>query len=138
MKKNSRFQKDEPLRKDVYFLGNALGNILKEQEGIEVFNSVESVRILCKELRSEFSANLEKALIKKIEKMDNETSNKIIKAFSIYFQLVNIAEQNHRIRRRRAYLVMDEPKPQPGSVAEVAAILRREGLTLKKIERKKD
>ncbi|OGL39815.1 MAG: phosphoenolpyruvate carboxylase [Candidatus Schekmanbacteria bacterium GWA2_38_9] len=134
MKKNSRFQKDEPLRKDVYFLGNALGNILKEQEGIEVFNSVESVRILCKELRSEFSANLEKALIKKIEKMDNETSNKIIKAFSIYFQLVNIAEQNHRIRRRRAYLVMDEPKPQPGSVAEVAAILRREGLTLKKIE----
>src|SRR3972149_7291027 len=134
MKKNSRFQKDEPLRKDIFFLGTVLGNILKEQEGIGIFNAVESIRLLCKKLRSEYSSGLENTLVNKIERMDNERSNKIIKAFSIYFQLVNIAEQNHRIRRRKAYLVMTEPKPQPGSVAEVAGILKKEFLSIKKIQ----
>jgi len=130
---NNRFEKDKPLRKDVHFLGNVLGDVLKEQEGIGIFEKEELIRKLCKTLRRTYSPFLENVLIKEIEKLNPEAQKKIIKAFSVYFQLVNIAEQYHRIRRRRAYQVMAEPKPQKGSIAELVSDLSKEKFPAGKI-----
>src|SRR5829696_3415247 len=85
--------KDEPLRRDINLLGRVLGQVLIEEE----------VRLLCKRLRFDYDPALDERLRRKIEGMDAEQLQRIVRAFSVYFQLVNIAERYHRVRRRRQY-----------------------------------
>jgi phosphoenolpyruvate carboxylase len=114
------------LSRDVSYLGHILGDTLLEQEGRELYDLEEQIRALAKERRrdpageGETSARLS-ALIAGLE---TGIAERVARAFTHYFQLVNLAEQHHRTRRRRAYA--REERLQPGSLAaELCELARR-------------
>ncbi len=92
-----------PFKKDVRLLTTLLGDIIREQEGEEVFNKIEEIRELTKKVRENPDPNTIAMLEALIESLDLGESYKIARAFTIYFQLVNIAEEAQRVRRIRAY-----------------------------------
>ncbi|CAM3966857.1 phosphoenolpyruvate carboxylase [Lederbergia lenta] len=103
------------LRSDVKKLGNILGEILVHEGGLELFNTVETVREKTKALRKEYNETTYQELKDLISSLEVTMRQQVIRAFSIYFHLINIAEQNHRIRRKRHYQV-DEQGVQPFSL----------------------
>jgi phosphoenolpyruvate carboxylase len=120
--------KDEPLRRDINLLGRVLGRVLFEQEGKDLFETEEEIRLLCKRLRFEYDPELDKRLRRRIDALSVEELQKIVRAFSVYFQLVNIAERYHRVRRRRQYESSPDNPPQRASLASALARLKSEGL----------
>jgi phosphoenolpyruvate carboxylase len=120
--------KDEPLRRDINLLGRVLGRILIEQEGKDLFEAEEELRLLCKRLRFDYDPELDERLRLQIDAMSVEELRRIVRAFSVYFQLVNIAERYHRVRRRRQYESSPDNPPQRASVASALARLKNEGL----------
>lgn len=96
-------QTNSLLRRDVRLLGNLLGEVIISQCGHEVFNDVETIRLAAKNLRSRKDEASRRSFEERIGHIPMEHRGKVIRAFSLYFELVNIAEQNHRIRRRREY-----------------------------------
>ena len=115
--------KDNPLRRDVRSLGAILGQTVVEQEGADVFESVEDLRRLLIEHRetvqqsdsADGSSELMIRAQEKIASMDLARAYKVTKAFSIYFELTNLAETNHRKRRRRAGKLSESRDPLSGS-----------------------
>lgn len=109
----------DALRRDVSYLGRVLGDTLVEQVGKDLFDLEETIRALAKDRRaaagptaSEPDARL-RAIVRQL---DTTTAEQVARAFTHYFQLVNLAEQHHRTRRRRHYA--KEGKAQPGSLEE--------------------
>ncbi|MDP7661625.1 MAG: phosphoenolpyruvate carboxylase, partial [Gammaproteobacteria bacterium] len=118
-------EKDEALRNDVRALGNMVGELLIEQGGEALYKTVESARQLAigrREGDADASAKLDALL----EKMNATAARDIVRAFSTYFQVVNTAEQVHRIRRRRDYL-KDTNQRQPRSLDETFHRLHEAG-----------
>src|ERR687885_1888070 len=127
--------KDEPLRRDINLLGRVLGQVLIEQEGKDLFDTEEEVRLLCKRLRFGYDAELDRRLRQRIEGMGTGELQRIARAFSVYFQLVNIAERYHRIRRRRQYESSPSNPPQRASLASALSRLEAEGFSGKDLGR---
>jgi phosphoenolpyruvate carboxylase len=97
---------DVELRTDISFLGRLLGQVLVEQGGEALFAAEEGLRGLAKTLRggeldAEETTRLDAELAGAVEGMEASELVGVIRAFSVYFQLVNTAEQHHRVRRRR-------------------------------------
>ena len=115
--------KDNPLRRDVRSLGAILGQVLAEQGGQELFEVVEGLRRLMIEHRESVRRNPDQAstseLLQKaqtiVSKMDPSRAYQVTKAFETYFELTNLAETNHRKRRRRAGKLDGDNTPLPGS-----------------------
>ena len=120
--------KDEPLRRDINLLGRVLGRVLIEQEGQGLFETEEEIRLLCKRLRFDYDPELDERLRRRIDAMSVGELRRIVRAFSVYFQLVNIAERYHRVRRRRQYEASPSNPPQRASLASALARLKGEGL----------
>ncbi|HYE73597.1 MAG TPA: phosphoenolpyruvate carboxylase, partial [Blastocatellia bacterium] len=110
--------KDLPLSNDIHRLGDLLGETLKNLGGERLFEIEERVRALCKELRTEHSPATERKLKKLLSGLSLDEAIGVIRAFSVYFQLANIAEQYHRIRRKRFYELHTPDQPQRGSLAD--------------------
>ncbi len=90
----------EPLRADVHLLGDLLGQVLVEQEGEDFLALEERIRSLARTARAGGDhAELDEA----VAELDIATQARVLAAFSLFFQLANIAEQHHRVRRRRDY-----------------------------------
>jgi phosphoenolpyruvate carboxylase len=94
------------LRADVSYLGRMLGQVLVEQSGPELLDAEEGARALAKALRADETSETERdrldaALAALAETFDVATVIGVVRAFSTYFQLVNTAEQHHRVRLRR-------------------------------------
>ncbi|WP_160720401.1 phosphoenolpyruvate carboxylase [Bacillus sp. USDA818B3_A] len=111
-----------PLRRDVKLLGNMLGEILVNHVGPELLDKVEKIRLMCKTLREHFDEGIYVELKKEISSLDTPLRKQVIRAFSMYFHLINAAEQNHRIRRRRQYQMEEGNNVQPASIE--SAILK--------------
>ena len=111
-----------PLRRDVKLLGNMLGEILDNHGGPELLDKVEKIRLMCKTLREHFDEGIYVELKKEISSLDTPLRKQVIRAFSMYFHLINAAEQNHRIRRRRQYQMEEGNNVQPASIE--SAILK--------------
>jgi phosphoenolpyruvate carboxylase len=111
-----------PLRQDVKLLGKMLGEILLNHGGSALLDKVEKIRLMCKTLREHFDQSIYDALKEEITSLDAPMRKQVIRAFSMYFHLINAAEQNHRIRRRRQYQLEDETIVQPASIE--SAILK--------------
>ena len=115
--KTDRIDREKPLRNDVRFLGNILGKVIIEQEGKRVFDIEEKIRALTKDMRSNYLRSQMEELVSTIRGLSDNDLYKVSRAFTNYFKLVNIAEQNHRIRRKREYkYVSDIKDSEEGSV----------------------
>src|SRR5262249_17380580 len=87
------------LRDDVRLLGELVGEVLREQGGAELFEDVEHVRLAAIELRS--GGGSEAALLSWAERQSTHRLLQLVRAFSTYFHLINLAEQHHRVRTLR-------------------------------------
>ena len=122
-------EQDAPLKKDIRELGFILGNVLKEQADISIYETVEKLRALTKQLRTEYDDKVRKQIIKIIDLLSIDKAYKVVKAFSIYFILVNAADEVHRIRIQRIN-ELKQSSPQPGSISE--ALLQLKSMKIKK------
>ncbi len=130
--------RDAPLRRDVRSLGTLLGNVIREQAGDELFGAVETLRQLAIQHRGETlegdSASIPDVheLIDRAERivegMRIAEAYRLTKAFSIYFELTNLAETAHRKRRRRAAQLHIGQPPQPGTLRGTLQRLREAGV----------
>jgi phosphoenolpyruvate carboxylase len=127
------------LRRDVRELGALLGETLREQEGAALFEMVERVRTLSKRARSEATAQGTGAAIPEEGSFDDLVgllrgmfvgdALRVARAFAAFLTLANIAEQHHRVRRRRSYLRDAGVAPQRGSCLESFKRLRDKGVS---------
>ncbi|MEB3188576.1 MAG: phosphoenolpyruvate carboxylase [bacterium] len=124
-----RDPRHQPLREDIRFLGGVLGHILQEQAGSEVFELEETLRKGFKQVRAEPGDRAHEGhLADLVARMDTPTAARVLRAFTLYFQLVNLAEQHHRVRRIRQYGQQDPGQPAPGSIEGAVARLKRAGV----------
>ena len=123
---------DAPLRRDVRLLGGVLGRILVEQEGNELLEEEEAIRLLARDARSSGRAALRAQLRQRVARLDPERQTLVLRAFATYFQLVNLAEQHHRLRRRRHY--EHEQRVPRESLAEAVGRLREAGVEPSELE----
>ena len=91
---------DKSLRARVKLLGNLLGDVLRTQEGEDVLNAVETLRQGYIHLRKEDDPQAREHLAKLINALSPEQLTHVVRAFSIYFSLVNIAEETHQQHKR--------------------------------------
>ena len=90
----------EAVRRDVRLLGDLLGRVLVEQEDESLLADVEHVRALARSARQGTRRDELRAAV---DVLPLERQASVLRAFALYFQLANVAEQHNRIRRRRAY-----------------------------------
>src|SRR6185503_2484854 len=117
----------KPLRDDVRLLGELLGDTVRAQAGDRIFAAVERVRALAKSGRAGNDGDF-RELADELSRMDVDDALSIARAFAHFLHLANIAEQHHRVRRRRAYLRDPDAAPQRGSCDDGFARLLAAGI----------
>ncbi len=130
--------KEAPLRRDVRSLGMLLGDVLREQSGDTLYTAVEDLRriaIARREADSKAdtiaaSSTLQQALSRVHAHSDDlTTAYQLARAFSFYFELINLAETNHRKRRRLSAHLDQNTPPQRGDLRGTLRRLREAGVT---------
>src|ERR1700738_3647100 len=114
------------LRDDVRLLGELVGDVLREQGGPDLFEDVEHVRQAAIGLRS--TDGSDHALLSWAETQSTLRLMELVRAFSAYFHLINLAEQHHRVRTLRDRQ-RSQAEPLRESIAAALADLRAEGLS---------
>jgi phosphoenolpyruvate carboxylase len=114
------------LNEDVNLLGRTLGTVLSEQEGPAFLELVERVRALVRQARAGEGDSQLRELLSGI---DTHTAENLVRAFTLYFQLVNLAEEYERVRVLQA-----SPGPRPQSLARALIELKDMGLTAEEVE----
>jgi phosphoenolpyruvate carboxylase len=118
----------KPLRDDVRLLGELLGETLRTHEGGALFDTVERVRARAKDARAGVPGQFE-SLASELSEMPVDAALPVARAFAHFLNLANIAEQHHRVRRRRAYRKDRSASPQRGSCEEGFQRLIHSGVT---------
>ena len=128
--------KEAPLRRDVRSLGMLLGEVLREQAGDPLYDAVEALRrtaIARREAETpqsgvadaaSASAHLEHALAR-VRTLDLPAAYQLARAFGFYFELINLAETNHRKRRRLAHQLNESTAPSSVQRGDLRGTLRR-------------
>jgi len=126
--------KEHPLRRDVRSLGILLGRVLLEQAGEPLFKTVEQLRGLLIKSRGNiaggfhvFNEEMRQAQ-DLVHRLDVRDAYRVTKAFAIYFELTNLAETNHRKRRRRAAKIHSDQPPLSGSFRGTLLRMRNAGI----------
>jgi phosphoenolpyruvate carboxylase len=136
--------KEAPLRRDVRNLGQILGRTIREQVGNDFYEMVEEVRRLTIDEREHTSSsdtsaevtsktaepNSSTRLENIIAKLTSVEAYQLTKSFALYFELINLAETNHRKRRRRASQLIQGYAVQPGTLRGTLRRLRDNGCNL--------
>lgn len=131
-KRNVEFpSKDEPLREDVSRLGRLVGEMLAEQGGQALFDRVEIARRAAIK-RREGAPGAEAELRGAVGDLDPVFAGEVARGFSAWFQVVNLAEKVHRIRRRREYQ-RDSSTPQPHGLKDTLGRLASQGVTREEV-----
>lgn len=124
---------EAPLRRDVRLLGRVLGQVLVEQAGPELLEAVERIRRFSRDARAAGDPALRAELAGAVRALDDDGRTLVLRAFGLYFQLANLAEQHHRLRRRRTY--EREQRAPRESLAEAFARLEAAGVSQEERER---
>ena len=124
--------KHEALRDDVHALGALVGDILLEQGGEALFELVEQDRVAAIS-RRDGDEHAAVELARRFSGRPPAVARDLVRAFSTWFQAVNLAEKVHRIRRRRQYFLDDGNRPQPGGVEDALSSLKARGLGLPEV-----
>ncbi len=124
--------KDQPLREDIRLLGRMLGDTLRDQEGDAVFDLVERIRTLSIRYRRDDDAGARAELTALLDGLAPEHTNSIVRAFSYFSHLANIAEDQHHIRRSRAHAIAGS-KPREGSFAHALSRALAQGVDAERL-----
>ena len=119
--------KEAPLRRDVRTLGQLLGQTICEQSGKPLYDTVESLRRVTIAQREQGDAALLNKTLELIATLPVSDVYQLARAFGFYFELINLAETNHRKRRRRATAI--EQRVQPGDIRATLQRMRAAGLS---------
>lgn len=128
--------KEAPLRRDVRSLGTLLGDVLREQAGEALFEKVENLRqsaIRRRELqaegRIEEADTLMQTAVLEISRLTVDEAYQLSRAFGFYFELINLAETNHRKRRRLSTQISGDTRAQRGTLRGTLAAMKRVGIS---------
>jgi phosphoenolpyruvate carboxylase len=128
--------KEAPLRRDVRSLGTLLGIVLREQAGDDLFAHVEALRqgtIRRRDAeargKEEEAARHGAKALELVHSLPVERALLLTRAFAFYFELINLAETNHRKRRRMALQLSGEAIHQRGSLAGTLDVMKRVGIS---------
>jgi phosphoenolpyruvate carboxylase len=113
------------LRDDVRLLGSLVGRVLREQRGPGLLDDVEWIRRKSIELRERQSATGDLELVEYIGSLDHATLVELIRAFCVYFHLINVAEENHRLRVLNEHEARSGAEPRPESIAAAMRDLKK-------------
>ena len=126
MKANER-----PLVEDIRLLGRMLGDVIREQEGAAAFELIEQIRKLSVAFRRDADADADLALKKLLKGLTGDQATSVIRAFTYFSHLANLAEDRHHIRRRTIHERAGDT--QEGSIDVALARCRWAGISGKTI-----
>ncbi|MCW5654432.1 phosphoenolpyruvate carboxylase [Hydrogenophaga sp.] len=127
----SRTDKDQPLIEDIRLLGRILGDVIREQEGKAAFDLIEQIRQLSVAFRRHADQSADKALKKLLKGLSGDQTVSVIRAFTYFSHLANLAEDRHHIRRRAVH--ERTGSLQEGSLARTLQRLRKAGIASAKV-----
>ncbi len=127
----SKKDKERPLLDDIRLLGRILGDVIREQDGAPAYELVEQIRKLSVAFRRDADETAQEGLKKLLKSLSNEQTVSVIRAFTYFSHLANLAEDRHHIRRRTVHEQRGDV--QDGSLDAAFARLRASGHTTKNI-----
>ncbi|HWV18502.1 MAG TPA: phosphoenolpyruvate carboxylase [Rhodocyclaceae bacterium] len=107
--------KDQPLREDIRLLGRLLGETVREREGEAIFETIEQIRQLSLRYHRDDDLDARRELVAVLDVLSLEETSQVVRAFSYFSHLANIAEDQHHIRRGRAHALAGSP-PREGEL----------------------
>ena len=122
---------ERPLVEDIRLLGRILGDVIREQEGVAAFELIEQIRKLSVAFRRDADHEADKALKKLLKGLSGDQTVSVIRAFTYFSHLANLAEDRHHIRRRAIHERAGDT--QEGSIEVALARLRWAGISPKTI-----
>jgi len=122
---------ERPLVEDIRLLGRILGDVIREQEGVAAFELIEQIRKLSVAFRRDADHEADKALKKLLKGLSGDQTVSVIRAFTYFSHLANLAEDRHHIRRRTLHERAGDT--QEGSIEVALARLRWAGISPKTI-----
>ena len=123
--------KDQPLIDDIRLLGRILGDVIREQEGVAAYELIEQVRQLSVTFRRDADPEADRALKKLLKSLSGDQTVSVIRAFTYFSHLANLAEDRHHIRRRAVHERAGDT--QEGSIEVALSRLRWAGIAPKTI-----
>jgi phosphoenolpyruvate carboxylase len=131
-KASSRSRDNErPLVEDIRLLGRILGDVIREQEGVAAYELIEQVRKLSVTFRRDADTEADKSLKKLLKGLSGDQTVSVIRAFTYFSHLANLAEDRHHIRRRAVHERAGDT--QEGSIDVALARLRWAGISTRTI-----
>ncbi|MGE0606666.1 MAG: phosphoenolpyruvate carboxylase [Pirellulales bacterium] len=121
------------LSEDIHLLGDLLGTIIRRQAGEPAFALEEEVRAAAKELRGQPAVEAARGLCQRLDQLELSDLRTLIRAFSVYFDLVNLAEQQARVRANRLRALRSAPEPLEESPESALRQLRANGCTAEQV-----
>ncbi|MFQ5400139.1 MAG: phosphoenolpyruvate carboxylase [Anaerolineae bacterium] len=118
----------QQLSDDIHLLGNILGHVIRRQAGVALFEVEERVRALAKARRLDGDPAIGRHLHQLVESLDVGDAEQVARSFAIYFDLVNLAEEQHRVRVLRQREREVHPRPLSESIPAAVAALRQMGV----------
>ncbi|UCU97130.1 phosphoenolpyruvate carboxylase [Hydrogenophaga taeniospiralis] len=118
--------KDQPLIDDIRLLGRVLGDVIREQEGQAAYDLIEQIRQLSVAFRRHADQDADKALKKLLKGLSGQQTVSVIRAFTYFSHLANLAEDRHHIRRRAIHDRAGDL--QEGSLAMTLQRLKKAGI----------
>ena len=122
---------ERPLVEDIRLLGRLLGDVIREQEGVAAYELIEQVRLLSVAFRRDADQEADKALKKLLKGLTGDQTVSVIRAFTYFSHLANLAEDRHHIRRRAIHERAGDTRE--GSIEVALARLRWAGIAPKTI-----
>ena len=122
---------ERPLVEDIRLLGRILGDVIREQEGQDAYDQIEVIRKLSVAFRRDADTEADKALKKLLKSLSGDRSVSVIRAFTYFSHLANLAEDRHHIRRRTIHERAGDT--QEGSIEVAIARCRWAGIAPKAI-----
>jgi phosphoenolpyruvate carboxylase len=115
------------LQSDIQYLEEILDQVIREQSGSDLFLEVEEFRRACRALRHRYSEDLESALLHRVANLDLARCSQVIQVFSLYFHLLNVAEENFAMQQRRSE--QREGRPVSGTFEDCCLRLQKREIT---------
>ncbi|BDT72989.1 phosphoenolpyruvate carboxylase [Comamonadaceae bacterium OS-4] len=122
---------ERPLVEDIRLLGRILGDVIREQEGVDAYELIEKIRTLSVAFRRDADQEADKALKKLLKSLSGDQTVSVIRAFTYFSHLANLAEDRHHIRRRAVHERAGDT--QEGSIEVAMSRLRWAGIAPKAI-----